>query len=118
MDISKLSQQQKSVVLAKAMDLPIEPHPVHEGEYLIHVPPGLYAGWELFDNFYSLENNECAWYALRWASQNHEWTARIYHFWKTAHWMDDKNKLFLFSMPQRMAQRLILDFVLELTLED
>ncbi len=130
MDVSKLSDRYKSVMLARVTGLPIEPHPVHDDEYLIHVPPGIILGWELFADFYDIEAASLAWWVLNWASRQvpkevgppgmimFTWADRLSHFWSESRWVDEKSKLSLYSMSLVDAQRLWLDYILELAIND
>ena len=54
-----------------------------------------------------------AWKVMNWATTEAPgdfWVGQIYHFWHSSHWIG-KSKLFLYSMPQVDAQRLLLDRV-------
>ena len=60
MNIDELSDQEKSVLLARAMGLEIIPHPTRENEEMFVIPESWGWEWEWHDDFYP------KWMALAW----------------------------------------------------
>ena len=65
--ISKMSDQEKSVLLARAMRLKIVPHPVYDDdEPLITIPDEWEHEWKLVDDFYHPTVMALAWRCHLW----------------------------------------------------
>ena len=103
MDISSLTDQEKSVLLAKAMGLEISPN----GTYFKHLPD-----WNQEyiwgNNFYDPANMALAWRSLNWADQQRALSDRLADYFIA---------YLLWIEPPADAQRLWLDKILELALE-
>ena len=114
MNLEDMSDQEKSVMLAKAMGWEIVPHPIYSDDSpLFKIPNSKEWGWELDDNFYDQMNMALAWRVLNWLGiwdQNSQWT-QYTQFWG---WWD-QNDLWLTSPAD--AQRLWLDKILSLAIE-
>jgi hypothetical protein len=127
MDISGLTPEQKSVLLAKAMGWTI-----HESVEALHIPlliilPEGYS-IDYTNNLYEPIAMAVAWRVLNWAIKQmpietkpegmiqYTWAARLHHFWSESHWTDG-GKHWLFSMTPADAQRLWLDKILKLAIE-
>ena len=128
MNIDEMSDQEKSVLLARAMGLEIEPQFAHPHDIFIKIPSEWDYEWELLEGDFYTAPMEISWRVLNWASEQmpketsppgmvvHTWAGRLHSFWGESHWVG-KSKLFIHSMPPADAQRLWLDKILELAIE-
>ena len=137
-----LTDNEKSVLLAKAMGWEVDPR-IRDNElsdiyYLL--PDGEYytgavirtgsdiSAYHALPDLYSPANMALAWRVLNWAGKQlptetvrpgfiiHSWAGKLHSFWGASHWVDG-HKLFLHSMKPATAQRAWLDEVLSLAIE-
>ena len=70
MNIDEMTDQEKSVMLARAMDLEIIQHPVHDNEEMFVIPDSWEWEWEWHDDFYYPKWMALARRVLNWAYHN------------------------------------------------
>ena len=126
MNINEMSGQEKSVLLAKAMGLEIEPHFAHPHDIFIKIPPEWDYEWELLEGDFYTAPMEISWRVLNWAAENeglcqyfseHRVWCSEHTQWETTelhHWWPIQE---LFDIKPAEAQRLWLDMVLTLVIE-
>ena len=123
MDISKMTDQVKSVLLAKAMGLEIGEHPIYEIDWFFKIPEDWDWECEWECDLYRASRMAIAWRVLNWASSRDD-AIDDYSFpyilsegvesFFTLNLDDD---LAIWKMPPEMALRFWLDEILELAIE-
>ena len=117
MNINEMSGQEKSVLLAKAMGLEIEPHFAHPHDIFIKIPPEWDYEWELLEGDFYTAPMGIAWRVLNWANEQHAPDPREEYI------ADDIQEYMRFYgpwlsiLPPEEAQKNILDQILTLAIE-
>jgi len=129
-----MNDQEKSVMLAKAMGLEMAPHPIYGIDHqMFYVPVEWGYDWELADDFYHPSVMSLAWRVLNWAQQQecfdagrHDLTGFTFNLTLIDSWigrmigqknMGRLDSPSLFDLPPADAQRLWLDKILFLVIE-
>jgi len=105
--LNNLNDQEKSAMLAKAMGWKVTALPVGHDDLFIIVPNEYDRN---IRSFYSPANMSLAWKVLNWATEYERKNNEELVMW----WMD----VLLCNYPPADAQRLWLDKILELAIED
>ena len=118
MDVSKMSDREKSVLLAKALGWEIQSWP-NEERILIRVPPNR----QPVENIYNPTNMALAWRVLNWASSRNDDIDDYsfpYVFYQGVEELfdwEDETETPMWGMPPVEAIRRILDTILKLVIE-
>ena len=129
--MNDLTDQEKSVLLAKAMGGEPDTYPLWMLDFKESRVLGGETNLSTADyvfNLYNPANMALAWRVLNWAGKQvptetsrsglilHSWAGRLHSFWGASYWVNG-HKLFLHSMDPADAQRAWLDKVLSLAIE-